>query len=376
MSVETMIADVEAGLVRLIRLGLGFRYSAANLTALAAVAGGEGRLVYVTGSGLFEWIPYTATSANGSTVIAATGFSAGRWVKVSSTWTLGAGGTPVGSITTGPLMTVEAYSSDEGTDADAVLDKCIGTTPSVLLQFTGDNPQSISLLPGTFYKNSLTFKLLILTTNLRGKAAGTQGSISGDTGAYPLIGSLRRLLCGVSMSSGIDGVERIDIGAASMVNEDAERRNFCHEMQVTVRASFSIDDEDLDDAAIRIQPEVIDFQTKEFDAQNFIASGGGFTEAIRGAGLTRTITTTVAKISGVAVSAAETTHTFTPQTQTYRDLTPAGAWVFSEVALGADAPALTAGRLRVSVTSTDSSGLVTDRPLCSLSIPFGDPIDI
>jgi len=369
-----MIADVEAGLVRLIRLGLGFRYSAANLTALAAVAGGEGRLVYVTGSGLYEWIPYVTTSANGSTVIAATGFSAGRWVKVSSTWTLGAGGTAVGSITTGPLVVVEAYSSDEG--ADATLDKCIGTTPSVLLQFTGDNPQSISTLPGTFYKNSLTFKLLILTTNLRGKAAGTQGSISGDTGAYPLIGSLRRLLCGVSTDSGIDGIERIEVGAASLLNADADRRNFCHEMQVTVRASFSIDDEDLDDAAIRIQPEVIDFQTKEFDVRNFIASGGGFTEAIRGAGLTRTITATVAKISGVAVSAAETTRTFTPQTQTYRDLTPAGAWVFSEVALGADAPALVAGRLRVSVTSTDSSGLVTDRPLCSLSIPFGDPIDI
>lgn len=369
-----MIADVEAGLVRLIRLGLGYRYSAANLTALAAIAGGEGRLVYVTGSGLFEWVPYSTTSANGSTVIAATGFSAGRWVKVSSTWTLGAGGTAVGSITTGPLVVVEAYSSDEG--PDAALDKCIGATPSVLVQFTGDSPQSISVLPGTFYKNNLTFKLLILTSNLRGKAAGTQGSISGDTGAYPLIGSLRRLLCGVSTDSGITGIERIDIGGASLVNEDAERRNFCHEMQVTIRASFSIDDEDLDDAAIRIQPEVIDFQTKEFDVRNFIASGGGFTEAIRGAGLTRTITATVAKISGVAVSAAETTHTFTPQTQTYRDLTPAGAWVFSEVALGADAPSLTAGRLRVSVTSTDSSGLVTDRPLCSLSIPFGDPIDI
>jgi phage gp37-like protein len=373
MSIETMIGDVEAGLVRLIRYGLGFRYTAANLTALAAITPGADRLVYVTGSGLFEWVPYVTTSANGSTVIAATGYSAGRWIKVVSTWTLGAGGTPVGSITTGPLTTVEAYSSDEGTDA--ALDKCIGTTPSVLVQFTGDSPQSISTLPGTFYKNNLTFKLLILTTNLRGKAAGTQGSISGDTGAYPLIGSLRRLLCGVSTDSGIDGVERIEIGGASLVNEDAERRSFCHEMQVTVRASFSIDDEDLDTAwGLRIQPEITDFPAV-FDAQNYVASGGGFTEAL-GVGLSRTIAATVAKISGVAVAADELVNTFTANTHTYRDLTPAGAWVFTAVAVGAGAPALVAGRLRVAVTTTDSSSIVSDRALCSLSVPFGSPIDL
>lgn len=384
MSVETLIADVESALVRLVRLGLGWRYpSKASLTDLAALQAAvlrDGGLCYVTGQGLFEWLPFSTATADGVNVVASTNLPAGktngRWVKVSTTWTYGAGGTSLSSKATGYLKSVEAYSSDDG--ADVAIERVFGATPSVLVQFTGDSPTSNSNLPGTFYKDSLEFQLLVITSNLRGIASATQGSpvADEDPGAYRVIGDLRRLLCGVSPDFGISGVERVEIGAASLAFEDLDRRLFVWTLGVTVRASFSIDDEDLDDAAVRAQPALTEhWPAAVFDKDNYVASGGGLNEGA-GVGFDRNIEATIAKIGGAAVSAAETPVTFDADTDTYRDLAPGGTWVFTSVSAGASAPALATGRLRVGVTRTDSAGVVSDTALCSFSIPFGDPIDV
>ena len=390
MSLETLIGDAEAGLVRLIQLGLGWRYpTRADLTALAAMdvlVLNDGALVYVTSeSAVYEWLTFSVSAVSSPTVIAPAsppaGKTNGRWHKVITDWTYGAGGTNLGQKTTGYLKAVEAYSVDEG--PDAAIERVYGKTPSILVQFTGDAPVSDSGLRGTFYKTTLNFQLLIITANLRGRVTATQGppvqltdEAASDPGAYRIIGHLRRLLCGVSGIFGVAGVERIEIGPTSLAFEDYDQRLYVWTMGVTMRASFQIEDEDLEDAALRLQPVLTEnWPAATWDKNNYISRGGGLDEGA-GTGLSRTVDETIAKIAGAAVSVAATPVTFSASSDTYRDLSTAGTWTFTAVAAGAPQPPLASGRMRVAVTRTDASSVLGDMALCSFSIPYGDAFDI
>ena len=390
MSLETLIGDAEAGLVRLIQLGLGWRYPVrANLTALAAMdvlVLNDGALVYVTSeSAVYEWLTFSVSAVSSPTVIAPAsppaGKTNGRWHKVVTDWTYGAGGTNLGQKTTGYLKAVEAYSVDEG--PDAAIERVFGKTPSVLVQFTGDAPVSDSGLRGAFYKTTLNFQLLIITANLRGRVNATQGppvqltdEASSDPGAYRIIGHLRRLLCGVSGVFGVAGIERIEIGPTSLAFEDYDQRLYVWTMNVMMKGSFQIEDEDLEDAALRIQPALTEnWPAVTWDKNNYISRGGGLDEGV-GTGLSRTVDETIAKVAGTAVSVAATPVTFSASSDTYRDLSTAGTWTFTAVAVGAPQPALASGRMRVAVTRTDASNVLGDMALCSFSIPYGDAFDI
>lgn len=387
MSVESIIGDVESALVRLIRLGLGWRYPAAsNLTALAAMQAAilrPGSICYVTSEdNNFEWLPTSAATPNGINVILPTtlptGKTNGRWHKVTTSWTYGAGGTSLKTKTTGYLREVEAYSTDDG--PEEAITKVFGSTPSVLVQFRGDDPKSQSNLPGTFYKDSLNFMLLIVDANLLPSPAATQGSdltsATVDPGVYQIIGQLRRLLCGVTVDFGLSDIERIELGPSNLEFEDLDRRLFVWSLGITVLGSFDIEDEDLIEMAIEAQPALTDhLPAPEFDPDNYVAVGGGLDEG-EGAGLSRTIEATIATIDSVAIAVAETPITFAADSDTYRDLAPDGTWTITAVATKDPAPGVIDGQLRVGMTRTDSNGVLNDRALCSYSIPFGDPIPI
>jgi hypothetical protein len=277
---------------------------------------------------------------------------------------------------TGYLRQVEAYSSDDG--PEVAIEKVFGSTPSVLVQYTGDTVTPDSNLPGAFYKDVLHFKLLIICANLRPSPATTQGSpIAGeDPGAYRVIGDLRRLVCGIAPTFGVDGVERVEIGDSELLFEDIDRRLFVWSLGINVRASFDIQDEDLADIPIEAQPALTDAgPSRIFDAANYIASGGGLDDG-EGPGLSRNIDVTIAVIGGTALFASATPATFAAHADTYRDLAPEGTWAFSAVAAGAAQPAKVDGQLRVGVTRTDATGVLYDKALCSYSIPFGSPIPI
>ena len=384
MSVENLIGDVEAALVRLVRLGLGVRYVSVDLAALAAlsvVGAADGELRFVTAvGGVYEWLPYSTATPDGTAVIAPSSPPVdklnGRWHKVLTSWGYGAGGLNLGAKPSGFLRRVEAFSSDDG--VEAALDKIYGLTPSVLVQFTGDDPQPLSNLPGTFYKTVLSFELFIANSNLRGVAAGTQGSrvaADADPGAYATIGQLRKLICGVSPESGIEGVERIEIGPARLVVEDCDRRLFFHSLGVTVRASFSIEDEDLTTGEIWVDPRLADAgPSGSFDRQNYVASGCDLDHSDDP--YAYTVRAGIVIVSGAGVATTDTAHTFTPDSDTYRDLGADGTWTFVAVPLYSDPPPVAPGCLRVAVTRADADRVFADLPLCSFSVPFGSPFRV
>lgn len=386
MSVETLIADVESALVRLIRLGLGHRYptkaSVAELSTLSTAVLLDGALCYVNGAGLYEWRTTSTATADGVEVVASaaqpTGKTNGRWHRVSTTWTWGAGGQNLAQKTSGYLRTVEPYSSDDA-DEEA-LTRVFVNTPAVLVGFTGDTPESVDMTPGTFYRDVMTFNLAILTKSFRPSPAATQGpqfsaEAAADPGAYRIIGDLRKLIMSNAPDPGIPGVERLEIGRVELAFENEDRRVYVWSMELRVRASFYLDEEDGESAwSIAAQPAdtAPEPDASAFDARNYVISGCSLVEGY-GPGLGRTIAAAIVKVNGSVVTADALAVTFDTGKDTYRDL-DADGWHLSAVETGAAAPALADGRLRVAVTRTDGSGVVFDRELCSYSVAFGSPV--
>lgn len=376
MAVETLIADAESALVSLIRFGIAKRYTAANVAALAAMQPSvlsDHALAYVTAAAkVYEWLQTSTATANGTTIVATTASpSRGRWVVVNTPWTYGAGGVNLASKQSGYLLTCDAYS-DAG-DADQLIDVTLANIPAVLVTFEGSSPSSLSNIPGTYYRDDLSFSVIVLTSNLGGGVTATQGSPIADDapGAYRVIGDLRRLIASNTRSVA-SYIERAEIGEVRREFADLERRVECHSMKVTLHTSWSIEDEDLVDVAIKGQPQLVGTHVP-FDPQNYIATGGLIED---GTGLSRILSAATGVIAGSVVASPSGAVVFAPDSDVYRDLDGTGAWHLTDVSAGSDAPTLVAGRLRVAFTRTSSTDVLADVQLCSFAVDFGDAFDV
>lgn len=376
MAVETLIADAESALVSLIRFGIAKRYTAANVAALAAMQPSvlsDHALAYVTAAAkVYEWLQTSTATANGTTIVATTASpSRGRWVVVNTPWTYGAGGVNLASKQSGYLLTCDAYS-DAG-DADQLIDVTLANIPAVLVTFEGSSPSSLSNIPGTYYRDDLSFSVIVLTSNLGGGVTATQGSPIADDapGAYRVIGDLRRLIASNTRSVA-SYIERAEIGEVRREFADLERRVECHSMKVTLHTSWSIEDEDLVDVAIKGQPQLVGTHVP-FDPQNYVATGGLIED---GTGLSRILSAATGVIAGSVVASPSGAVVFAPDSDVYRDLDGTGAWHLTDVSAGSDAPTLVAGRLRVAFTRTSSTDVLADVQLCSFAVDFGDAFDV
>ena len=265
--------------------------SVADLAALAALPlKDDGALCFVSSAGrLFEFRTWSTATPDGVSIVAMasppSGKTNGRWHGVTTPWRYGAGGVNLAQKMTGYLRTVEAYSSDD--DGETAINRVADAFPSCLLKFVGDDLKPAANVPGTAYWDELSFTLDIVTANLRPAPAATQGSSAAgdDPGAYRIIGDIRRLLHGVSPSfQVVEEVERVEVGGASLSYEAEDRRVYVWQLPITVRASYSIDDEDLEAAEVEVQPTLADkpLEATRFDIKNYVASGG---DALADAGI-------------------------------------------------------------------------------------------
>ena len=382
MGPENYISTIEAAICRIARLGLGWRRPAvADLTALVAVDATvllDGAMVYVTSeANIYEWAIDSTATVDGSTVLASITLdpsARGRWLKVLTSWTFGAGGTNLAKKQTGYLRAVEPYASMETSQGedDGILSRIAAQTPSVCVQFVGDEIESYDNQPGTLYSATLGIKLIIASSNLRAVPAAVRGDgVSDDPGVYRIIGDLRRLFGGLSFDNGIEGVERIEIGGSELISELEDRRVYIWGLDLIVKASFAIEDEDLvDDGEIWVQPKLTEFwPLTKWDKLNYIATGG----TLSGSGLTRTVDATTGLIDGSAISFAALSVTLPASKDTYRDLDPSTGWYFTSVDIGSPQPPIVAGRLRVAVSRTTATDIEMDAGLCSFSAAYGSP---
>ena len=383
LDVRTQIATVERTVWSILRLGLGTRLPAvADIAALRAapvLTVKDMAVRHVTSvNNLFEWAAVSSAADDGVNVIQPTtppkpGQTNGRWLRVTNPSTFGPNdNAPLQRKATGYVPAVVLY---QGEDDDKALTEVFGQTPAILIEWMGDDPKARSQYPGALYWNVHELQVMCISQCLRPSPWALLGSvISGeaakDPGVHRLLGDVRYLLAGVK--TGVDGIESIEIGRADIVSVSLAQRLFVATVQIFVRTSWTIPDEDLEPMAWQVDPKhPTTFEDDgAFDPLNYVASGYTVQQ---GAGLTRTPAPGSAFIGGTVLSSSPAAKTFTANRDTYRDLKPDGTFAYVEVLVGAAAPPRTAGWLRLGVTRTDGADIVLDKVLASYRVawPYG-----
>ena len=242
-----------------------------------------------------------------------------------------------------------------------------------------DNLQVKSWAHGCIYDMELRFIVHCLAQNLRSGPQALIGSdVQGDVspGLYQMIGDVRYLLGGCQL--GLDpGVKFTDVtGEARIIESDLAQRVFRPSSTSSSRARYTSSMRDLFPS-----PEVW-VQRRDagtppglpFDPGNYVAQGLCFGPQH---GLVAAPAAGIAYLSGQLVSSEPGAHSFVAEADTYRDLSPDGAISYTAVEVDSDPPPQRPGTLRVGVTRTTDTSIVSDAYLCSYSVPSsadpGDP---
>lgn len=386
LDIRTCITQVQEALVEVLDLAYRYRYpEAADLAALAAREAmplPDRALIFVAGEGVvYRWrtastLPPTAPYVIAPNILPPAGN--GRWLRESSAVTFGHDyRRPLHRVRTGYARACQIYQGQD----EARLAKIYAQRPAYLVEWVGDELKVQAYRHGSLAAYDLRFIVHVLARNLRNGPQALVGSdVATDTepGLYQMIGDVRYLLGGCRL--GLDpGVKFTDVTGAAriieMIDGDLSQRTFRAEIDIVVRASVHVMDEDLIEA-----PEVwVDRQDagtpdgQPFDPGNFVARGYSFGPQ---PSLSSAPAPGVAYIRGQIVMSTPGAVTFPPSMDTYRDLLPDGSLEYSAVPAGAKPPPQPAKALRVGVTTTSADSIVRDRYLCSYRVPSGvDPGD-
>jgi len=209
--------------------------------------------------------------------------------------------------------------------------------------------------------------------------------VNGDIGANEMSAQIEYLMAGLHGSEagaprgnlGLQGLLWCEIGDTVNVDENLMERRFINATEVRVLCRIPVPDEDLvaiPPGVIRVQPRLEDTgAARTFDSSNYVTQGYQLAD---GPGLTRSWAAGVAVVAGTPVSSTPAPVTFAADRDTYRDLKPDGTFVYQAVIRGGVPPVLSAGAMRVGVTTTDSTSIVQDKVLCSTSILFRDTYQV
>lgn len=401
LDVRTAQTQIEIALRDAILYALGHRLaSVASIAALRAVptAGASSTrrhdddLIPIVVSGLvtahYRWSSASTASDNGTTVIKPTDVAgSGRWIQWTSQLRLapnvGGNSYLLHELATGPLRRVIVL--DKSMTEEEVNQLIVGQVPSVVIEATDDSPEPAEL--GYRYLSEYEFTISCITENLRDRRQAAQGSglsIDVDPGANTLDGLVMALLGGTQLSLGtglsVGDVTGVIPGRGHNWMSDLGQRRVVRSRTYTIRATAiypggANDLGPIDE--IDAQPRMTDLHgLAQFDDTNYLATPyfdllGGALDFT--AGLAQTIYGGNAVVGGTPITVSNASHTFTADRDTYRDLNPNGTWTFVVTGRGMDQPAVTVGAMRVGVTTTNGTDVVSDYLLAATNWDLGNP---
>lgn len=330
----------------------------------------------------YRWSQGSSAADNGTTVIKPDDVVGnGRWLSWTSTMRfspeVGGDSFYLHEIEQGPVECVIVL--DKATEKKDINALITGQVPSVVIEATDDTPVDMTYMTGHRWDTDFGFTISVIAQNLRDRRQAAQGSsLDSAVGANGIDGAIVALLAGTTLNSVLDAVRNVRVGRGfNWFSTEGQRR-------VIRSRSYSVIATETNPAApndigpaeqIDAQPELTELGETDppFDMDNHVSSG--ITVPL-GAGLTKFVAAGTAFIDGDEITYAGEFVTFSANVDAYRDLKDDGTLVVTEVAHGAPAPSLTAGALRVGVTETDSSGVLSDRYIAASRIPLGNPIEI
>lgn len=357
----------------------------------------------------YRWNSLSVAADNGTTVIKPNDIVAnGRWVAWSTPLrfspAVGGPSVTLDQITSGPLVRVMVIDRDMNDDEISSL---IGgnTTPAVVIEAVDDTPENL-VLAGYNWMSVYEFTITVISENLRNRREAAQGSaVPGDDpagaavqlGANDIDGFIIALLCSTQLNAVCDGIKDVEVGRAHNWISELGQRRVMRSRTYRVRANVSIPQAPGDTGPITdvfAQAALVQGQdptlwptppvsttpspppgVPAWDPANYINGGGMLVTA--GAGLVQPVSAGSALIGGAVVNYAGSGGVaFAAASDTYRDLQPSGAMVFTAVPAGTAPPAVGNGNLRIGVTRTDNSGVVWDKYLGAVLMPYGSNNDI
>lgn len=179
-----------------------------------------------------------ASDADGDAAVAPSDLPAsapGRWLKTDS------------QVQLGYLERCELFNED--VDEETINERLFGKKPSVLISFEGAKHRPVSNRAGALYWYIASYRLLVISTNMRGGEAAWYGSARPseavrDPGTAAMLGDVKQVLAGSDL--GLSGsVERVELGDERPVIVALAKRTVVEELNVTVWASVRREDDDL-----------------------------------------------------------------------------------------------------------------------------------
>lgn len=347
----------------------------------------------------WRWSRESTATDDGATVVQpndVTSGSPGRWLAYSSklrfATTVGGNSTTLDQITAGPVQRVIVLDKPLSKDEEVALVN--GDVPAVIIESHGDDPKDATLNVGHRWISEYAFTVTVISQNLRDYRQAAQGSSTDSAlGANDLDGFIKALLSGTTLNAAFTNdqpIQNVKIGHAENRYSDFGQRRVWrirdYSFQVTEENLAAPNDAGvITDVYVQAQlvsqaatpvPPVTNPPTATvppaYDPNNYLA--GGCAPTVGGA-LTQSLSAGSAVIAGASVSYAGGSVTFAAYSDTYRDLTADGVMHLLAVPMGGDAPAVTAGALRIGFTSTNGSQVVGDAILAQTQAPLGPNFD-
>lgn len=392
---RTALKRIEDVLLTAIDAALRTRtYSLASVAALRGTAsvGASGTqsippdaLATVTGVGLFRWSKSSTATDNGTTVVKPTDAgTTGRWLLQSNPGGTSAPlclrGTDITTISSGYLRSVILF---EGGLDEEFIERTKAQRPAVAIDWTGFTKERAGTNAGQLSKCDFSFLIWIVDENLRGDMTASRGSdVSAEAvrspGAYAIAGDIADLLDGaIGEQLGETGIAFCRTGGVSVVSKIQQDRRIVLALELGVWASISRQGSNAQTLAAlnaQFQDAQVRPPTVNVDRDNVMTSG---LRVSLGTGFARAPSNGGAVFSGSTVTVSGATlHTFDAWSDTYRDLNTSGAFTYTTVPIGADAPAVASGTLRIGYTRTDSAGATQDVLLVPLLRDTGPVIAV
>lgn len=388
---------LEQTLATVIRFALGARLgTVASIAALRAVSTRgasttqrkDGDLITIVGgtTSLWQWSQESTATDDGATVIQPTDVTAnGRWlIQTSPVYfvpALGGDSYPLDQLPYQtqqyqPLRTVVVL--DKRFTPEEIVQLCFGQTPAVVISAEGDTPQRAT--PYAQYLNEYTFTISVVAENLRDMRQAQQGSqVPGEIipGANTIDAMLWELLVGAGdgrLTEMVDGIRDVQPGQCENWESKLAQRFVIRSRWYHILATVEMlqaPNEMVEMELVAAQAAMTDLGLQAaIDPDNLVTLGLGVSLT---SGFAKPVAAGTAQIDGATVTYAGQLYTFPATMDTYRDLNPDGTMSFNSVAVGAPGPTLATGSLRIAVTTTDGSGVVSDIWIAARQVPYMNP---
>lgn len=297
----------------------------------------------------------------------------GRWIKQDLALDKGPNyRKPVYIVQTGYAKAVEPYEGQLNIPNEEL--RAMGVIPGFFVHWAGDEYETASQYQGSVYFVKHRFVIQCLSSCLRPDASALYGSPfqsenDYDPGLYRMMGDVRYLLAGSKI--GVSTVDYTDLKAGDVVEEDWDSRIFIGEVEVIVRDTVNIADEDLVDfRELAIIPHLTESKGDIFNLSSYILQGLRVPIL---SGLSVAPESGSVLMNDNIVYSNPTVYNFPANSITYRDLDINGNFIYSSISSGEDPPIQPPNTMRIGLSITDSSNITFDNYLADSNVPYGSP---